>query len=293
MKHFKASLAIAATLTLLSSGLTAANRIVIKAEASDEFTRARALDENKKIQTYQFIEGRYFKGNNNDPGMKEITFRDIVEDMATHLRQQEFYPHPIPGNGDLLIVVHYGVTDYEETYEELMGYTSLEDMGYTDAVSGAGGGGTALDPSTINAISNFAFSMNSADAISRSNEQSDYFKAQLLGMEEAYSRNVSPSDEYELKSMLVEERYFVILMAYDFPLLKQGELKLLWSTRYSIRAVGQSFTQAIQDMNLVAGDFFGKNLKGLNKKRVTDRSRVEIGDIEVIGEEKEENTKTN
>ena len=75
-------------------------------------------------------------------------------------------------------------------------------------------------------------------------------------------------------------------MAYDYPLIKEtGEIKLLWSTRYSIRAVGQSFTDAIKDMNFVAGDFFGKNLKGLNSKRVTDDSRVEMGEIEVIGED--------
>ena len=60
---------------------------------------------------------------------------------------------------------------------------------------------------------------------------------------------------------------------------------MLWSTRYSIRAIGQSFDQAIKDMNLVAADYFGKNLQGLNKTRVTDKSRVEIGEIEVIGVE--------
>ena len=43
-------------------------------------------------------------------------------------------------------------------------------------------------------------------------------------------------------------------------------------------------------MNLIAGDFFGKNLKGLNKKRVNDKSRVEMGDIEVIGTGPEETT---
>jgi hypothetical protein len=38
-------------------------------------------------------------------------------------------------------------------------------------------------------------------------------------------------------------------------------------------------------MNLVAGNYFGKNMGDLVKKRVTDKSRVELGKIEVIGTE--------
>jgi hypothetical protein len=40
-------------------------------------------------------------------------------------------------------------------------------------------------------------------------------------------------------------------------------------------------------MNLIAADYFGKNLKGLTKTRITDESRVEFGEIEVIGQEPE------
>lgn len=86
-------------------------------------------------------------------------------------------------------------------------------------------------------------------------------------------------------ALLLEERYFVVLMAYDFQKLQKGEVELLWTTRYSVRAVGQSFEQAVQDMDFAAGDYFGKNLKGLNQRLVTDKSRVEMGEIEVIGQE--------
>ena len=54
--------------------------------------------------------------------------------------------------------------------------------------------------------------------------------------------------------------------------------------RYNIRSTGQSFEQAIQDMNQISGDHYGTNQKELVMKRVTDKSRVKIGDIEVIGE---------
>ncbi len=288
MKYFLQILAPLALITFLANGLNAANRILIKAVASEEFTKARALDENKKIQTYQLILGRYFPGNVKDPSMEKVTLDDIVQNLAVHLQKQNFYPHRDPKEGDLLIVIHYGATDYEPSYEEMFAIDSLEDLGYTDEIASAGEGGTALEFSTIDAINNFNFNLNTAAAMAGENERSSFFKAQLLGLEEAFSSRTSTQDAYDLQTMLNEERYFIILMAYDYPLFKEGELKLHWSTRYSIRTIGQSFEQAFQDMNFVAADFFGKNLQGINSKRVTDDSRVDIGEIEVLGRETEE-----
>ena len=60
----------------------------------------------------------------------------------------------------MLIVVHYGVTDFEDSYEDLMGITSLAELGYNEEVANAGEGGTALDPSQVNAIGSFAMNLN-------------------------------------------------------------------------------------------------------------------------------------
>ena len=271
----------------------AANRVLVKAVASEDYVKERALDEKKKIQTYQFIKGRYFGGLSKNSGMENVSFTDVVQDLAVQLTRQGFYPNPVKGEGDLLISVHYGVTDFEESYEDQWGITSLEDLGYNDTVASAGGGGTALEPGQVDAINNLSFNLNSTQAAADSNEQGGYYKAQLLGMEEAFSNRVSPQDEYELKSLLQEERYFVILMAYDYPSVKRGKPELVWSTRYSIRAYGQNFEDAIKGMNVVAGDFFGKNLKGLSRKRVDDASHVEMGDIEVIDDAPTPSDKTN
>ena len=244
---------------LCASSLGAANRIVVRTVASEEYVKDRARDPQKKVQSYQFIEGRYFRGMTNDSGMEAITFMDIVQDMARHLVKQNYYPNPVPGEGELLIVVHYGVTDFEEDLMDMMGWTSYEDFGFNDTVADAGSGGTALDPSQLNAIYDLSFNLNSAATINSMNEDSQFFKASLLGMESAYSGRLNPQDEYDLKHMMQEERYFVILMAYDFEKIRStGEIELLWSTRYSIRAAGQSFETAIKDMNLVAGDYFGR-----------------------------------
>ena len=137
----------------------------------------------------------------------------------------------------------------------------------------------------LNGIQDMQFQINVENAINEGQQGGAFYTARLLGMEKAYVGPISPREELELKNLLSDRRYFMVLMAYDLPLMRQGELVLHWTTRYSVRAIGQSFDQAIKDMNLVAGNYFGKNMGDLVKKRVTDKSRVELGKIEVIGTE--------
>ena len=262
-------LAIACATGFLAVSLSAANnKIAIKAEATVEYTKARALDEDKKIQTYQFMKGRYFPGDVKRVTMEKFTFMELLENMAAHLRKQNFYPDPENGEGDLVLVVHYGVTDYEMDIQESMGYTSLADMEFQD-------------------IDDLEFGLSAKEWMDNSRASSRSMKARLLGMEEAYDWK-RKFDDHHLQIMVEEPRYFVVVMAYDLPLAKQGILEVHWTTRYSIRSTGQSFDDAVLAMNDVASDFFGKNLVGLQRKFFDDDSRVEVGEIEVIGEEKEE-----
>lgn len=286
----KTLLGCALACLISSTNLQSANRVVLKAQASEEFIKARALDTSKKIQTYQFMKGNTHVGMTSDSSMKDIPFEGILHDLALNLRKQGFYMHKDKSQGDLLIIVHYGVTDVEIAYEEFMGYTSEADMGLTDDILNAGADGAAIDMGTIDAMTQLNFNLSSSNTTGTANRHSEGYKAQLLGLERAYSDKISSTEEYELKSMLAEERYFIVLMAYDYPAFKKGEAKLMWSTRYSIRTLGQSFGDAIQDLNFVAADYFGKNIQGLTKQRVTDDSRVEMGEIEVIGNEQAEDS---
>ena len=101
-------------------------------------------------------------------------------------------------------------------------------------------------------------------------------------MDDIFSSKLTSYEAFVQSELAAEGRYFIILTAFDLPLLKQGEKKVLWTTRYSIRAIGQSYDEAIQELNTVAGHYFGKNMKGLVSKRASDESLVEMGEIEVI-----------
>ena len=94
-------------LVALSLPSHAANKVVLKTQASEEFVKDRARDPTKKIQTYQFMKGTYHPGNRLDSSMEALSFESLVYDLALQLRKKDFYPEPVLGESDLLIVVHY------------------------------------------------------------------------------------------------------------------------------------------------------------------------------------------
>jgi hypothetical protein len=81
-----------------------------------------------------------------------------------------------------------------------------------------------------------------------------------------------------------ENRYFVVLMAYDFQLLwKQKKHKLLWETRFSIREVNHQFDRDLPSMAHYASQYFGQDTRGLVRKEVP-LGHVEIGEMKALGE---------
>lgn len=264
--------------------LNAANQVVINAQALQEFSIASENDDSSQPTTYAFMKGKFHGGNRADPAMDDFPFDEVLLDLSTHLQKQNFKGVPDPNGAKLVIVVHYGVTSIQESNEALLGYDSLEDYEFSDGAANSGSSG-GVNLNELNGIQDMQFQINVENAINEGQQGGAFYTARLLGMGKAYVGPISPREELELKNLLSDRRYFMVLMAYDLPLMRQSELVLHWTTRYSVRAIGQSFDQAIKDMNLVAGNYFGKNMGDLVKKRVTDKSRVELGKIEVIGTE--------
>jgi hypothetical protein len=98
-----------------------------------------------------------------------------------------------------------------------------------------------------------------------------YVRHTALGVEQ---RDVT--DEIE------ENRYFVVLMAYDFQLLwKEKKHKLLWETRFSINERHNSFDRALPAMARYASQYFGQDSKGLLRDRVPE-GKVKVGDPTLI-----------
>jgi hypothetical protein len=269
------AIATAVLISPLGGEISASDRVAIKAFATDEYTVARARDDSKKIQTYFIAEGKYYPGNTARPGMKEVTFMEIAQDLAFNLKRQNFFSEINKDKGDLLILVHYGVTDYDPDYMEERSIDSIDDFGFGVVEND--------DPLLVSAVrEEFQAQLFDMQTTNEGNSQGLGLKARLLGMDKLFSSNATDQQINELREMLEEERYFIVLNAFDLPLFRKGEKKLVWSTRYSIRAGGKKFDQAIAELNVVAGEYFGKNFKGLNLKRASDKSNVEMGNVEVL-----------
>lgn len=270
------------------------NRVAVRAEARKEYTLLRAHDEASKVQTYHLIKGRFFGGNVADPGLEETAFERSAEHIALNLKRQKYFPEEDPAAGDLLIMVHYGASyfiddsrddddfRYNDGYWDeswRYGYFDLDD--YFPPVTTASGEIYEYNLSR-NAIPDFYGLVLPSE---RGYVKAQYVRAKILGMDDVFSLDVTDYEAFVQTYLTNEGRYFFTLTAFDLPLLRQGEKKILWTTRYSIRVIGQSYAQAIKEMNIVAGFFFGKNLKGLISRRATDDSLIEFGEIEVLGPE--------
>lgn len=267
-----------------------ANRVAVRAEARKEYILDRALDKSAKVQTYHMIKGNYFGGNVDDPGLEETTFPEVAEHISRNLRRQKFFPEEDPAASDLLIMVHYGASYYIDDPRDGNEF----DLDYSlSSVSTAWGeiydynlSGKA-NPNFYGLVMpserRYVYGMGLPSR--RRYVIESYVRAKILGMYEVFSSTANDYEAHIQSGLASEGRYFFVLTAFDLPLLRKGEKKVMWSTRYSIRSIGQPYRQAIKELNLVAGHYFGKNMKGLISKRATDKSIVEFGEIEVLDPE--------
>ena len=99
---------------------------------------------------------------------------------------------------------------------------------------------------------------------------------------------VASVQEQTMRMELAEERYFVVLMAYDYQFMKREKKpKLAWVTRLSIRGPGNNFTEALPALALAGAEVYGRNLDSLERIKVRDLPGGEVimGDLKVIGVE--------
>jgi hypothetical protein len=135
--------------------------------------------------------------------------------------------------------------------------------------------------------SNGAFAVLAAENNAR--DQLDAQNAMMLGFDRAISETqglVGTPMEHrrtDLFQEIEQQRYFVVLMAYDFQLMwKAKKHKLLWETRFSVPQRGKGFDGYLVAMTQQASKYFGRNSRGLEHVDLPE-GRVEVGDIKSLG----------
>jgi hypothetical protein len=259
--------------------------VSVAAGADQDYVRQKFGENGQKpkAESYLFAKGSRFGGLLRDPSFEDFKFDDVVRAIAPELAKQRYYPAPEKTTADLLIVVHWGITGVAEDasngqsdFQNLM-----KDVASHNAAVASGG---IADPSAVEGDLNIIHGESSHSSTSPANN------ADLLGYAAAYRKA-----EYEslgaasgmtdmdrrLRGDLIEERYFVILMAYDFNSLKNAKKgskpKLLWSTHFSVSAIGRNFNTALPAMSQVAASYFGHNMQGL----LLDAGLIPEGKVEV------------
>lgn len=269
---------------LLMGGAVAAQEasIAASATAGSDYQRPRDAAGALRPETYVFAEGQFLGGGTVDRGLEQTTFTQITRTLAANLARQNYLPAADLNSAQLVIMVHWGMTMVsEDPMKDINLQRAQEALATFSAAQEANG---LADPTALNSATS-ALGMarqGVQDAVNRN--------AVLLGfarsLERERSQMMTSTAEITMSNELNEERYFVILMAYDNQTrLQERRSRLMWVTRLSVRSPGNNFTEALPALARVGAEVFGRQVDGLVRvKAPLGRGTVTIGELEVLGQ---------
>ena len=274
-------------------GITAVSSRVTK-----DYVRTRLPDGSFQPEYYAFGDGGRLDGPFRDASIDKLKFLDIMRVIVGPLKAQSYVPAKDLNAEKLLIMVYWGTTIVPDSFSTTTGnltYQKAQDM--TEEMSSAMGGGNSAAARNAEVAVAAAFRAAnlqlSMENIQR--EQLDIKNARLLGYDSEnmigtlngeWAGHLGASGEKrdEILSEIEENRYFVVLMAYDFQVFRnEGKHKLLWETRFSINEPRNDFGKALSVMAQYASRYFGQDSHGLLRVKVPEGT-VLIGEPKSLGE---------
>ncbi|MBK1879029.1 hypothetical protein [Pelagicoccus mobilis] len=257
-------------------------RVITNAWASPEFVERRmASDEGPIPMSYHFFRGEFHGGYIKDKSLEQFPLQEIIETLANDMEAQNFFPARSQEEGDLLLVIHWGTTAVEEDLSEM----------FPDDGLGAGYEGDYNVDETSEYDTSYDSGSSSNSSLFGDGMDSIHRNAVLTGIDKAlYKKGITPWDEQDLRSLLKDERYFIILVAYDWQkLLKEKQKKVHFITRFSLPSIGTNFAKAVPSLSRAAIPHIGTNLDDLDKtKTQLGWGKATVGELEVVGQIDEE-----
>ena len=293
-----APLACAAMLGLLApTGARAGDDIdgvtAVASKASKDYVRAKLPDGSFQPEYYAFGEGGKWGGEISDATIDRLHFTGVARVVAEPLASQGYLPARDPAKTRLLIMVYWGTTAVPGPTSDSVAYN-----GYGSAQADLARAMSRFNPEPFwiqeAAISEMTGATVLLNMENHQHDATDFKNAAMLGYDAAgvigtdYGLELRRTPQRvrrdELISEIEENRYFVVLMAYDFQLMwKHKKHKLLWETRFSISERRNQFDKALPVMAQYASRYFGQDSRGLMRTRVPE-GRVEIGEVRSLGD---------
>lgn len=253
--------------------------IAVSSTAVADYVRPADPAGGPRPETYVFAEGKFFGGGTVDGGLDRTTFADITRTLALNLAKQNYFPAGNAATADLLIMVHWGTTIiYEDPQRQ---FTLEAAQAASAAFSAAQEAGGMADPSALN------FELGAMATARAGVEDAVRRNAILLGYARVLDRERRALQPTAIETTMVnelnEERYFIIVMAYDNKVrTKDHKSKLLWVTRLSVRSPGNNFVEALPTLAQVGADVYGRQLDDLVRVK-TRLGTVKLHELEILG----------
>ena len=286
--------------------------VAVYASASPAYHRTRQPDGSYRPETYAFGEGGSLAGVGRDFTIDRLKFIDVARMIAPALAAQNYLPCD-PKNPEatrLLIMVYWGTTaGTDDTasspqYEAAQSLIPPPMLPPPRAPDGALANGMTSDPSMSGMGTLYAqrtvrkaaaeSALDESTALTslanRQRDRQDARNAAVLGYlpelerVSGYQMTALAGRRQDVLSEVEESRYFVVLLAYDFPLLlNHKQRKLMWEARYSVPERGHDFGKELAGISKTAARYFGRDSDGL--RRATLRGVVKLGDLKVMDED--------
>jgi hypothetical protein len=247
----------------------------VASKVSKDYVRTRLANGSFVPESYAFGNGGAWKGTMTDASIDKLAFLDVAHVIANPLAGQNYFPTKDPKTVKLLIMVYWGLTDVPPPIEGSVAYQNLQLAQQQGIIP--------LDVA-LDEVANENQLRDRTD--SRNASMLGYDREGLIGTDYGGALRAGwlRLHRDDLISEIEDNRYFVVLMAYDFQLLwKEKKHRLLWETRFSINERHNQFDKVLPVMAEYAARYFGHDSGGLLRDRVRE-GRVEIGEPKSLGE---------
>ena len=283
---------MAAVVTAEMPAATQSLSVSVRGQVAPDYRRQKLPDGSFKPERYVIADGGKFDETFRDASFDKVSYPQVAGIVARHLATQKYFLAPTTKEADLLIAIYWGATVPLNGAQYNLAVDTLSRAVSESMASGPGapapGGGT--QPNNPDMSGSLEFAMAGMELENRYRDTMATTNARILGYIEAINDrwDMMPwADIGDLKRVyqddIEQERYYVVVMAYDLRKLLAGDRKAVrWVTRISIDAQGTSFDERFAQMVASAAPTFGQALP-LRRRFYADPS-VTLGELKFLGE---------